>query len=325
MKAAIYRRFGPPDVVKIEEVPKPTPKPNEVLTRIHAASVSIADHRLRAKDLPEGLGFFGPLALGVFRPRKKLLGMDGAGVVEAIGDKVTKFQPGDEVYFLPGASFGCHAEYIAMAETDFIALKPKNLNFAEATSLLFGGTTSLNYLRRKPVKPGDEVLVNGASGSCGNAAVQLAKHMGATVTGVCSAKNADLVRSLGADHVIDYAVEDFATSGKTYDVIVECVGNAPFERVNDAIKPGGALLIIIPNLKAILFSKRRSRKTGKLITASDWKATVEDLEYLAKLAEEGVLKPVIDSIYPLEDIVQAHARVDTGHKVGNVLVTMEHD
>lgn len=322
MKAAIYRKFGPPEVVKIEDVIKPTPEPNEILIKVLAASVSIADHRLRAKDLPKGLGFFGPLALGVFAPRIKRLGMDGAGVVEAVGANVTKFSVGDEVYFLPGRGFGCHAEYKVMAETENIALKPKNLNFAEATSLLFGGTTSLNYLRRKPVEAGDEVLVNGASGSCGNAAVQLAKHMGATVTAVCSAKNADLVRSLGADHVIDYAVEDFATSGKTYDVIVECVGNAPFERVNDAIKEGGALLIIIPSLSAMLFSKRRSRKTGKLITAEDWRPTVEDLEYLAKLAEDGVLKPVIDEIFPLEDIVKAHALVDTGHKVGNVIVTM---
>ena len=196
------------------------------------------------------------------------------------------------------------------------------MTFAEAASLLFGGTTALNYLRRADIKPGDEVLVNGASGSCGTAAVQLAKHMGAVVTGVCSGRNADLVRSLGADHIIDYTQQDFATSGKTYDVIVECVGNATFARVDKVIKPGGALLIVIPNLSALLFSKRRSRKSGKLVTAADWKATAKDAVYLSELAEKGIFKPVIDRTFPFDDIVAAHRVVDTGHKVGNIIVTM---
>ena len=325
MKAAIYSRFGPPEVVKIEEVPKPDPKPDEILIRIHAASVSIADHRVRAMDLPKGMWYFGPLALGVFRPRKPILGMDGAGIVESVGSSVSKFKPGDEIIFLSGRKMACHAEYICLSETAPIAPKPKNLNFAEAASLLFGGTTSHNYLGRKPVKAGDQVLVNGASGSCGVAAVQLAKHLGAEVTGVCSGKNVDLVRDLGADHVIDYTKEDFTKNGKTYDAIVECVGNAPFERVNSSIKPGGALLIVIPDLRALMFSKRRSRKSGKLITAADWRPTAEDAIYLSQLAEEGVLTPVIDQVFPFEDIVKAHARVDTGRKVGNVIVTMEHD
>lgn len=322
MKAAIYRKFGPPEVVKIEEIPTPTPKPNEVLIRIHAASVSVADHRVRAMDLPKGLGYMGPLALGVFRPRKPILGMDGAGVITAIGGGVTKFEVGEEVIFMPGRIFSCHAEYIAIAETEVITPKPKNLNFAESASLLFGGLTSLNYLQRKPVVAGDSVLVNGASGACGTAAVQLAKHMGATVTGVCSGKNADLIHSLGADHVIDYTQEDFTKNGQQYDVIVECVGNAPFSRVNNSIKPDGALLIVIPDLKSMLLAKHHSRKSGKLVTAADWKPTSKDAAYLVKLVEEGVFKPVIDQVFPFADIVKAHALVDTGHKVGNVVVTM---
>ncbi len=325
MKAAVYREFGPPDVVKIEEVPTPAPKDNEILIRVHAASVSIADHRLRAMDLPKGLGYMGPLALGVFRPRKPILGMDGSGVVEKVGAKVTKFALEDEVIFMPGSDFGCHAEFVCLKDSDVIAPKPTNLTHAEAASLLFGGMTAQNYLNRPPVKPGDEVLINGASGSCGTAGVQLAKHMGATVTGVCSGKNADLVRSLGADRVIDYTQTDFATTGDTYDSILECVGNAPFARVDKAIKPGGALLIVIPDLKAMLLAKRHSRKSGKLVTAADWKPRAEDAAALSSLAEQGIYKPVIDKTYAFEDIVAAHAHVDTGHKVGNVIVTMEHD
>jgi len=320
MKAAVYRKFGGPEVVNIEDVPKPSPKPGEVLIKIHATTVSIADHRVRALDLPKGLWFFGPLALGIFGPRKKILGMDLAGTVEAVGGDVTEFKTGDEVIAIPGNAFGCHAEYTCMSQDGAIALKPKNMNFDQAVTLVFGGTTAAEYLSRVAINKGTTVLVNGASGATGTAAVQLASIAGATVTGVCSGGNASLVTSLGADHIIDYAKEDFAKNGKTYDVIVECVGNAPFSRVDASINPGGALILIIASLGSMLTASYYSRKSGKLVTAKDWKPTAKGLQYLIKLAESGVYKAVIDRTYDLNDIVAAHEYVDTGRKKGNVVV-----
>ena len=210
MRAAVAHRFGGPEVVHVEEVPKPTPKADEVLIRVHASTVSIADHRTRSRDLPDGMWFYIPLALGVFRPRKQVLGMDVAGVVEAVGHDVTGFAPGDEVIAMLGSAFGGHAEYACVPQSKAIALKPRNLSMEESVTLVFGGYTALSYLNQVDLEPGDEVLVNGASGAVGTAVVQLAKLRGARVTAVCSGGNAEFVRSLGADRVIDYTVEDFA-------------------------------------------------------------------------------------------------------------------
>eukprot|EP01035_Chromulina_nebulosa_P035030 gene35029-47069_t len=243
MKAAVYRQFGGPEVVGVEEVPRPEPRPGEVLIRVMASTVSAADHRMRARDLPKGLGFFAPLVIGVFAPRKPILGMDVAGVVETVGAGVTRFAPGDAVVGLTGVRFGGHAEYVCLKQDAALVKKPEGLSFDDAVALVFGGHTVAECIRRCPIRPGDEVLVNGASGAVGSTAVQVAKHFGAVVTAVTSAGNAELLRGLGADHVIDYAKEDFAKSGKRYDVIFECVGNAPFERVAGALKPGGALLL----------------------------------------------------------------------------------
>jgi len=320
MKAAVYRKFGGPEVVKIEEVQKPSPKNDEVLVKVRAATVSVADHRVRSRDLPKGMWYFAPLALGVFGPRKKILGMDVAGVVEAVGKDVTIFKPGDEIIALTGEKFGGHAEYVCLPENGAITLKPENMTFEEAVALIFGGSTANEFLNRASIKRGDEILVNGASGAVGTAVVQLAKYFGAVVTGVCSGGNAELVRSLGADHVIDYTKEDFAKNGKTYDVVVECVGNAPFERVNSSIKPGGALLLVIPDLKGLIWASRNSKKSGKLVMASDWKPSAKELAYLVKLAEEGEYRAVIDRTYEFGEIVEAHRYVDTGRKKGNVVV-----
>lgn len=194
------------------------------------------------------------------------------------------------------------------------------MNFQEAVTLVFGGQTALKFLRRAKIKPGDEVLVNGASGACGTAAVQIAKHLGAVVTGVCSGGNAEMVRSLGADHVIDYTKEDFTRNGKTYDVIVECVGNAPFERVSSSIKPGGALLLVIADLKSMLGASWNARKSGKLVTWSDTKPTAEELASLVKLAEAEAYRAVIDRTYDFDEIAEAHRYVDTGRKRGNVVL-----
>jgi len=320
MRAAVVHRFGGPEVVKVERVPKPVPKADELLVRVHASTVSIADHRTRSRDLPKGMWFYVPLALGVFRPRKPVLGMDAAGVVEAVGDEVTGFASGDEVIAMLGSSFGAHAEYARVPQADAIALKPRNLTLEESASLVFGGYTALAYLNRVKLGPGSEVLVNGASGAVGTAVVQLAKQRGATVTGVCSAGKADLVRSLGADHVIDRAGEDFATSGRTYDVIVECGGDAPFERVEHSLKPGGALLLVITSLRGILTASRHTRRSGKTVTFTPMPVSHEDLAGLSRLAEEGRIRPVIDRTFDLDDIVEAHRYVDSGAKRGNVVL-----
>jgi NADPH:quinone reductase-like Zn-dependent oxidoreductase len=320
MRAAVARRFGGPEVVRVEEVPKPTPKPGEVLIRVHASTVSIADHRTRSRDLPKGLGFYGPLVLGMFRPRKRVLGMDVAGVIESVGDGVTRLAPGDEVIAMLGGQFGGHADYVCVSQTKAVTRKPANMSMADAVTLVFGGHTALAFLNRADVGEGDEVLVNGASGAVGTAAVQLAKLRGAVVTGVCSAANADLVRSLGADHVIDYRASDFAANGTSYDAIVECVGNAPFARVEESLKPGGALLMVVSDLAGMLGAWRNSRRSGKLVTGTGAHVSSDDLATLVQLAEAGRYRAVIDRTYDLDEIVEAHRYVDTGRKRGNVVL-----
>jgi len=321
MRAAVARGFGGPEVVQIGEVPKPTPQADEVLVRVHASTVSIADHRTRSRDLPKGLWFLVPLALGVFRPRKPVLGMDVAGVIEAVGDEVTGFAPGDEVIAMLGAAFGGHAEYVCVKPAaSAITRKPGNLSMEESVALVFGGHTALAYLDHVALEPGAEVLVNGASGAVGTAAVQLAKLRGARVTAVCSGGNAELARSLGADRVIDYTVEDFAANGETYDVIVECVGNAPFERVERSIKPGGALLLVVTGLKGMLTASRDSRRSGKLVTMRGSSVMGDGLASLVRLAETGEFRPVIDRTFDFDQIVEAHRYVDTGRKRGNVVL-----
>ncbi len=331
MKAAVYRRFGGPEVVKIEEVPKPSPKKNEVLVKVMAATVSVADHRVRSLTLPKGFWLLGPLALGIFGPRKKILGMDIAGTVEAVGKDVTKFKPGDEIIALTGEKFGGHAEFVCLPQTEAISLKPKNLTFEEAVTLVFGGSTVLSFINRYPIKSGDEVLINGASGAVGTASIQIAKHFGAMVTGVCSAGNAKLVTSLGADHVIDYHRQDFTKNGKSYDVIFECVGNAPFKRVRASLKSakgeqvGGILLLVIPDLKGIMLAWFNTKFSGKRVSLGQDKPSAKDLAFLVKLAESGVLLPVIDKTYELEEIVEAHRYVDMGRKKGNVVIRFASD
>ena len=325
MKAAVYRRFGGPEVVAIAEVPTPTPGPEEVLIRVIASTVSIADHRSRTRDVPKGLVLPTALALGVFRPRKRVLGMDIAGVVEAVGEKVTRFAPGDEVIAMLGAKFGGHAKYARIKQDGAIAAKPANLTSEEAVGLVFGGLAAHGYLSRTRIGTGTRVLVNGASGAVGTAAVQLAKNLGAHVTAVCGARNADLVTSLGADRVIDYAGTDFTTEPDRYDVIMDCVGNAPFERVQHLITPGGALLLVISDLTGLLRAKSRSRKSGKLITAGGVDYRAVDLQFLVGLAEAGTLRPVIDRSYGFAEIVAAHRFVDAGHKRGNVVLRVAAD
>ena len=323
MKAITYSKYGAPDVVAFAEVAKPVPKHNEVLIRIHATTVTTGDWRARSLKLPGGFGFLGRPVFGIFAPRQPILGTELAGVIESVGRAVTRFRVGDEVFAFPGGSFGCHAEYRTLAEAGMIALKPTNLSFEEAAALSFGGTTALPFLRDKAgIKRGDKVLVVGASGGVGTAAVQIAKHFGADVTGVCSAANSDLVRSIGADRVIDYGKEDFASIGETWDIILDTTGTAPFSRCERALKPGGRLIVVLASLAEAMGLKRPSKASGKTVIAGVAAISPDDLRYLAKLAEAGEFMPVIDRSYPLEHAAQAHAYVDTGRKRGNVVLTV---
>ncbi|TFD28380.1 NAD(P)-dependent alcohol dehydrogenase [Cryobacterium cryoconiti] len=320
MRAAVYRRFGPPEVVQIEEVPKPQPRPGEVLVKVYASTVSAADYRSRSRNVPKGLGLPTALALGVFRPRRRVLGMDVAGVVEAVGSGVTSFGPGDEVIAMLGSRFGGHAEYVCIPQDGVITAKPRNMTFTDAVTLVFGGTTAQAFFSRAAITPGSTVLVNGASGAVGTAAVQLARQLGARVTGVCSGANRELVTALGADRVIDYTTTDFLFEGQTYNVIMDCVGNAPFERAAARITPGGALLLVISDLRGLLLAAWHTRTSGKLVAAGNIANTAESLAVLVGLAESGRFQAVIDRTYDLADVAAAHRYVDDGHKRGNVVL-----
>jgi NADPH:quinone reductase-like Zn-dependent oxidoreductase len=320
MRAAVYRRFGGPDNVRVEQLPRPSVRADDVLVRVHASTVSAADHRARSRDVPRGLRLLAAFGIGAFRPKRRVLGMDVAGVVAAVGADVIRFRPGDEVIAMLGARFGGHAEYARVRQDGVIALKPRSMTFGDAVTLVFGGLTARGFLSRTQLAPGSTILVNGASGAVGTAAVQLAKHAGAHVTGVCSGRNAGLVSSLGADRVIDHTTVDFPAEAATYDVIVDCVGNASFERAGHLLNPGGALLLVIADLRALLRARSRGRRTGKLVTASVGHPTAEDLAFLVDLAEAGHYRAVRDRTYDLADIAEAHRFVDTGRKRGNVVI-----
>jgi NADPH:quinone reductase-like Zn-dependent oxidoreductase len=325
MKAVVYERYGPPDVLQFKDVEKPTPKRNEVLIKILATTVTSGDWRVRSLNVPAGFGLMMRLVFGVSKPRQPILGTELAGVVESVGEDVSLFKAGDAVFAFSDAGMGCYAEYKCMPQDGAIALKPANLRFEEAAALSFGGTTALSFSRRAKLQHGERVLINGASGAVGTAAVQLAKHFGAEVTGVCSTANVELVRSLGAAHVIDYTQEDFAKNGKTYDVIVDTVGNAPFSRSKESLTQRGRLLMVLaglPDMLRIPWISLTSRKTAIAGPAS---GRAEDLRFLAELALAGEFKPVIDRRYPFEQMVQAHRYVDTGRKRGNVVITLGGD
>lgn len=325
MKAAVYSKYGPPSVVTLADVPKPCPTERQVLIRVHATTVTSGDWRARSLELPAGFGILGRLVFGILKPRQPVLGTEFAGVIDSVGRSVTRFRPGDEVFAFTGARFGSHAEYCAMAEDGLIALKPANLSFDEAASLSFGSATALPFLRRAKLKAGEKVLVVGASGAVGTAAVQIARHFGADVTGVTSTPNLGLVRSLGANPVIDYTQVDFAATGETWDVILDTTGTAPFARCAKVLKPGGRLVVVQGSFAQMLGIGAPSKASGKHVIMRAAPATPEDLRYIAEMASSGELKPVIDRIYPLEDAAKAHTYVDTGRKRGSVVLTIRSD
>jgi NADPH:quinone reductase-like Zn-dependent oxidoreductase len=322
MKAAVYRRFGGPEVVEIQDVARPIPAADEILISVRSTTVSAADHRSRSRDVPAGLLIPSSLVLGIFRPRRPVLGMDAAGIVVAVGEDVETFAPGDEVVAMLGSRFGGHAEYAILKSTDAIAQKPGSMSFADAASLIFGGITARGYLGQIAIGEGATVLVNGASGAVGTAAVQLAKAAGAHVTGVTSKANAAFVASLGADRTIDYGSTDFARDGSTYDVIVDCVGNAPVTRVLASLNPGGAVLLVAGDLRSLVSAKGQARRHGISVITGPGPYRSEDLEYVVGLAEQGAFRPTIDRTFPFEQIPAAHRFVDSGRKRGSVVVTI---
>jgi NADPH:quinone reductase-like Zn-dependent oxidoreductase len=324
MKAFVYRRYGGPDVVELADVPKPVPRDNEVLVRIHATTVTSGDWRVRTLCVPTGLGLVARLAFGFTGPRQPIMGSEMAGTIEAVGKDITRFRVGDEVFGFPGGAMGCHAQYRAMPENGRLARKPANLSFEEAASLPFGASTSMHFLRKAGIRPGDKVLVIGASGGVGTAMVQLAKHFGAEITGVTSTKNLALVTSLGADRVIDYTKHDFTARGETYDIVVDTVGGTSFARCRPVLKDKGRLLAVaagVPEMLAALWSPLTG---SRRVIAGPAAERVEDLPEMATLAETGALKPVIDRRYGFAQMAEAHAYVETGRKRGSVVVSVEH-
>lgn len=322
MKAIVYEQYGPPDVLQLREVAKPVPKDDEVLIRIHATTVTSADCRVRSLNMPVGFGLMSRLVFGVMKPRQPILGSELAGEVEAVGGAVRKYKTGDRVFAMGGMAMGCHAEYKCLPESGALALLPPNLTFEEAAALPFGGATALDFLRRGELRKGERILINGASGAVGSAAVQLARHIGAEVTAVCSSANRALVLSLGAARVIDYTNEDFTRNGERYDVIVDTVGTAPYSRSKASLKGNGRLLAVLAGLPDMLPIPWVAMTSRRKIIAGPATERAEDLRFLADLAQAGHFKPVVDRRYPFEQIAEAHRYVDSGRKKGNVVVTL---
>lgn len=323
MYAYTYNEYGSPDILNHVELPTPTPKANEVLIRIYATTVSAGDWRARSLTMPAGMGLIGRLVFGFNRPRKPVLGTELSGIIESVGDDVTTFQPGDAVIGFPGAGFGAHAEFITMPADGKIARKPENLTFEEAAAIPFGATTAYDFMINKgKLRAGEKVLINGASGSVGSACVQLAKQFGAEVTGVCSASNADLVRDIGADHVIDYNAEDFAAKGPRYDMVVDTVGTAPWSRAQQALMRNGRMLLIAGCMPDMIFGGLKARLRGKRLIGGVASESVNILRKTVDLAARGDFHPVIDRSFDFSQMIAAHSHVDTGHKKGNVVVTV---
>lgn len=315
MKAAICTAYGSPEVIQIKEVKKPQVKEDEILIKIQASSLSSGDARMRRAD-----PFLIRLIFGFQRPRNPVLGVVVAGEIEAVGTKVRKFKVGDRVFGTTGISFGAHAQYQAISENSTLAIIPEGMTYAEAAAIPFGGTAALHFLKKAEVKPGDKVLIYGASGAIGTIALQVAKYYGAEVTAVCSGRNAALVHDLGADKVIDYTKEDFSSSVEKYDVIFETVGKSSFRSGIKALKKGGKILLAAAGFKLMFGASLYSVFSDKKVVAGVVEESAQDLEFLKELIKSGHLQTVTDKIYPLRDIRKAHAYVDTGRKRGNVIL-----
>jgi NADPH:quinone reductase-like Zn-dependent oxidoreductase len=329
MKAIVYEKYGLPEVLQLKEVEKPTPKDNEVLIKIYATTVTTGDCNARGfVFIPPGLGPLARLMIGLRKPKKNILGTELAGEIEAVGKDVRLFREGDQVFGIDGNGLGAYAEYKCMPEEGALAIKPANMTHEEAAAVPGGALTALFFLKDKGnIQSGQKVLINGASGSVGTAAVQLAKPFGAEVTGVCSTTNLEMVRSLGANKVVDYTQEDFTTSGETYDIILDTVvGKTSFSRCRNSLKQKGLYLAVAGGLQELIQMLWTSVIGSKKVIFGGGIACErkENLLFIKELIEAGKIKSVIDRRYPLEQIVEAHRYVDKGHKKGNVVITVEH-
>jgi NADPH:quinone reductase-like Zn-dependent oxidoreductase len=326
MKAIVYEQYGPPDVLQLREVEKPTPEDNEVLIRVRATTVTSGDVTVRSLKVPSALFWLLARAnYGLTGPRQKILGSDLAGEIESVGQDVTQFSKGDQVFGTTTVDvLGAYAEYVCLPEQGVVAIKPSNMTYEEAAAVSHGALTALWFLRDKGhIQSGHQVLINGASGGVGTFAVQLAKHFGADVTGVCSTANLDLVESLGADKVIDYRRQDFATTGDTYDIIFDVVGKTSFSRCKSSLKPKGVFLAPVWGIRELVQMLWTSMASSKKLIAGVAPARKEDLILLKHLIEAGKIRSVIDRCYPLDQTAEAHRYVDRGHKRGHVAITLE--
>ena len=329
MKAIVTTNYGPPDVLELQEVEKPTPKDNEVLIKIFATTVTAGDCEMRSLKLPLGYQLMLRAGFGVRRPRNKIPGTEVAGEIEAIGKDVKKFKVGDQVFGSAGMGFGANAEYISLPEEPRemdggVAIKPANMTYEEAATIPFGGRDSLHFLRLGNIQSGQKILINGAGGSIGTFAVQLAKYYGAEVTAVDSTGKLDMLSSIGADHVVDYTQEDFTKNGEIYDVIFDVIGKISFSHSAGSIKQKGTYLLANPVSQMVqaLWTRMTSSKNVIMQTSS---GTIADLIFLRELVEAGKLITVIDRTYPLEQTAEAHKYVEKGGKLGNVVITVEHN
>jgi NADPH:quinone reductase-like Zn-dependent oxidoreductase len=331
MKAIIWTKYGSPDGLQLKEVEKPAPKDNEVLIKVHAATASQADTELRRLKLP--LLFAIPLRLyiGFIKPtRITILGTEFAGEIESAGKDVTRYKPGDQVFGYTGLGMGTYAEYMCLAEkpsalASVMGKKPVNMSYEEAAAIPFGGLEALHSLRKANVQRGQQVLIVGAGGSIGTYSVQLAKYFGAEVTGVDHTSKLDMLRSIGADHLIDYTREDFTKNGKTYDVILDTIGKSPFAGSLRSLNENGTYLNANPGLLGGVRARWASKKSSKKVITWTAGYTANNLLALTELIEAGKIKPIIDRRYPLEQTAEAHRYVDEGNKKGNVVITVEHN
>jgi NADPH:quinone reductase-like Zn-dependent oxidoreductase len=322
MKIIARHRYGSPEVLALEDAPKPVLKDDEVLIRVRATTVTSGDCRVRALNVPYGFALLSRFVFGLTRPRQPILGTELAGDVEAVGKQVEKFRVGDRVFAFTGMKMGAYAEYVCVAESGMLCAMPDNLSYAQAAALSFGGTTALDFFRRAKLCKGEHVLVIGGSGSVGSAAIQIAKHIGAKVTAVCSQANAELVRKLGADHVIDYTQQDFTHRANEYDVILDTVGATPLSRLKPLLAQSGRLLLVVATLPTMLTAPFVFMGSGRKAIAGPVSERVQDLHELARLANIGAYVPSIDRSYRFDEMANAHRYVDTGRKRGNVIVLL---
>jgi NADPH:quinone reductase-like Zn-dependent oxidoreductase len=325
MKAVVLTRFGPPEVLQVQEIAKPVPKDNEILIQVHATTVSAGDNEMRGLKVPLVLGLLFRIYIRFLGPKPMILGQEVAGEIEAVGAAVTRFKPGDQVFGWTSLRMGAYAEYICLSEKGVLALKPAGLSYEEAAPFGVGGLEAVYFLQKADLQPGAKVLIYGAGGSIGTFAVQLARHWGAEVTAVDRAEKLGMLRALGADHVIDSRREDFTKNGVQYDVIFDVIGKTPFARSLRSLRPNGRYLVANPRLAQRILGRWVERRSNKRVLAWASRAASEyreDLEFLKELIAAGQIKTVIDKAYPLEQAAEAHRYVETGRKKGNVIITV---